>query len=184
MIAPVDILVVCTGNTCRSPMAAALLGARLVERGVEARVHSAGFVRTGDPAAHHGVSVMATMGLDTSAHRSRRVSVELVKEADLMIGMARQHVREIVALAPDSWRRTFTLKEFVRLGEQTGPRRSNETLGDYLDRVHWGRRLEDLLGASSQDDVSDPIGGPRRAYEATAAGLHDLTARLARLLCG
>lgn len=163
-------------------MAAALLATRLEERGVEAHVHSAGFVRTGEPAASHGVAVMAARGLDTAAHRSRRASVDLIKEADLVIGMAREHVRQIVALAPDSWGRTFTLKEFVRLGEQAGPRRSNETLGDYLNRLHGGRRPENMLGASSQDDVSDPIGGPRRAYETTAAGLDDLTARLARLV--
>jgi protein-tyrosine phosphatase len=173
---------VCTGNTCRTPMAAALLGTRLAERGVEAHVHSAGFIRAGDPATSHGVAVMAAMGLDTSAHRSRLVSADLIKEADLVIGMAREHVRQVVALAPDSWRRTFTLKEFVGLGEQAAPRRSNETLGDYLDRLHLGRRLEDMLGASSEDDVSDPVGGPMRAYERTAARLDDLTARLARLL--
>jgi protein-tyrosine phosphatase len=178
----INVLMVCTGNTCRSPMAAAFLRGRLAVRGVDASVHSAGFFRAGERATSHGVAVMAARGFDTSTHRSRLVSPDLSKEADLVVCMAREHVRKVVALAPDSWSRTFTLKELVRSGEQAGPRRPGETFGDYLDRLHWGRRPEDMLSASSEDDVADPIGGPRRGYEVTAAGLDDLTARLAPLL--
>ena len=178
----INVLVVCTGNTCRSPMAAPLLGGRLAERGMDASVHSAGFFRAGERATSDGVAVMAARGFDTSTHRSRLVSADLIKEADLVIGMAREHVRKVVAIAPDSWSRTFTLKELVRSGEQAGPRRPDETFGDYLTRLHWGRRPEDMLSTSSQDDVADPIGGRRRAYDVTAASLDDLTARLARLL--
>jgi len=164
-------------------MAAALLGARLEEAGVKAAVSSAGLLFDGRPATDHGVAVMADRGLDTSGHRSRRLRPDLLAGADLILGMARSHVREAVALAgPDSLRRSFTLKEIVRRGEERGGRAAGEPLAAWLDRLQAGRTVADLLGDFEADDVDDPIGGPRRSYERTAAELDDLTARLARLL--
>jgi protein-tyrosine phosphatase len=180
----IDILIVCTGNTCRSPMGAALLSTRLEEQGLSAHVHSAGLLHSGQPATPHAVTVMAARGLDTSAHRSRRLSAGLAGAADLVVAMAREHVREVVATCPPAWTRTFTLKEIVRRGEQLGPRKAGQALAEYLDVLHQGRRPADLLGASPDDDVDDPIGDPLSAYERTATELEDLTARLARLLAG
>jgi protein-tyrosine-phosphatase len=179
-----EIIMVCTGNTCRSPMAAALLARRLDEAGVKANVSSAGLLSEGTPATDHGVSVMADRGLDTSGHRSRRLGPAIVTPADLVVGMARSHVREAASAAPGVWGRAFTLKEIVRRGEERGGRAPDEPLDVWLARLHAGRRLQDMIGEASADDVKDPIGGPRRAYEATAEELDDLTARLARLLGG
>jgi protein-tyrosine-phosphatase len=172
----------CTGNTCRSPMAAALLGRRLDEAGVKAVVSSAGLLFDGKPPTDHGVVVMAARGLDTAGHRSRKIRSDLLAGADLIIGMARTHVREAVTLFPDAWGRSFTLKEIVRRGEERGGRAPGEALAEWVARLHAGRRLPDLLGDTEVDDVADPIGGPRRGYERTADELDDLTARLARLL--
>jgi protein-tyrosine phosphatase len=178
----IEILMLCTGNTCRSPMAAALLSRRLDDAGVKAGVTSAGLLFDGKPATDHGQAVMATRGLDTSGHRSRKLQSDIVGGADLLVGMARSHVREAVALVPDVWPRSFTLKEIVRRGEERGGPAPDESLADWLARLHFGRRLSDLLGDSAEDDVADPIGGPLESYERTAAELDDLTARLARLL--
>lgn len=172
----------CTGNTCRSPMAAALLGRRLDDAGVKAVVSSAGLLFDGKPATDHGQGVMADRGLDTSGHRSRKLRRDIVSGADIVIGMARSHVREAVTLEPDAWKRAFTLKEIVRRGEERGGLAAGEPVEDWLARLHAGRRLPDLLGESGADDVADPIGGPRKSYERTAEELDDLTARLARLL--
>jgi protein-tyrosine-phosphatase len=175
----------CTGNTCRSPMAAALLGRRLDDAGVKAQVTSAGLLFDGRPVTDFGRAVMADRGLDTTGHRSRCLRPDFVAGADLVIGMAREHVREAVALAgPEALRRTFTLKEIVRRGEERGGLAPGEPLDAWLDRVGSGRRTADLLGDSDADDVTDPIGGPRRSYERTAEELDDLTARLATLLRG
>jgi protein-tyrosine phosphatase len=125
---------------------------------------------------------MADRGLDTSGHVSRRLRPDLVTGVDLVIGMARRHVREAVALAPAVMGRAFTLKEIVRRGEERGARSPDEPLEDWLARLVAGRRPAELLGDADADDVADPIGGPRRSYERTAAELEDLTARLARLL--
>jgi protein-tyrosine-phosphatase len=173
---------VCTGNTCRSPMAAALLARRLDDAGLKATVSSAGLLFDGKPVTDHGRAVMADRGIDTSGHRSRRLTRQLVDGADLVLGMARGHVREAVALAPETLGRAFTLKEIVRRGEESGGRAPDEPLDAWLARLGSGRRPSDLLGESDADDVADPIGGPRRSYQRTAEELDDLTARLARLL--
>jgi protein-tyrosine-phosphatase len=173
---------VCTGNTCRSPMAAALLSRRLDDAGVKAVVSSAGCLFDGKPVTDYGLAVMADRGIDTSAHRSRKVQPDMLASADIVIGMAREHVREAVAMVPDAWGRAFTLKEIVRLGEERGGRATGEALEQWLARLHEGRRRNDLLGDSPEDDVADPIGGPRRSYQRTAEELDDLTARLAGLL--
>jgi protein-tyrosine phosphatase len=163
-------------------MAAAFLGRRLEEAGVEAVVSSAGLLFDGKPATDHGRAVMADHGIDTSGHRSRKLRSDLLAEADIVIGMAREHVAEAAVFGADVWERAFTLKEIVRLGEERGGRAPGEPVGQWLARLHEGRRRSDLFGGSGVDDVADPIGGPRRAYERTAEELDDLTARLARLL--
>jgi protein-tyrosine phosphatase len=164
-------------------MAAALLARRLDEAGVKAAVSSAGLLFDGKPATDHGQAVMADRGLDTSGHLSRRLRPDLVGGVDLVIGMARRHVREVVALAgADVMGRAYTLKEIVRRGEERGGRAPDEPLEAWLARLAAGRRTADLLGEADADDVADPIGGSRRRYERTADELDDLTARLARLL--
>ena len=165
-------------------MGAVLLAARLEAQGVDAHVHSAGLLSPGQRVPNHGLAVMAARGFDTSGHRSRRLSPELVDRADLVVAMAREHVEEIVTSHPSAWSRTFTLKEIVRRGEELGPRRPGEALSGYVARLHAGRRLADLRGFSPDDDVDDPIGASRSVYERTAAEIDDLTGRLARLLAG
>jgi protein-tyrosine phosphatase len=164
-------------------MAAALLSRRLDDAGVKVVVTSAGLLFDGRPVTDFALAVMADRGLDTSGHRSRLLRPDIIAGADLVIGMAREHVREAVALAgPGALPRVFTLKEIVRRGEERGGRAPGEPLEDWLARLGVGRRAADLLGDSDGDDVADPIGGPRRGYERTAEELDDLTARLARLL--
>ena len=159
-------------------MAEVLLRHRFVDLGLEAHVASAGLLQSGQPASAHGVDILRGRGLDMTAHRSRSMSRDILSSSDLILGMAREHVREAVVLDPALWRRTFTLKELVRRGEAVGPRRADESLADWLERVGQGRRIAELTGSSHADDVADPIGGPRAAYERMAAELDDLIGRL------
>jgi protein-tyrosine phosphatase len=163
-------------------MAEVLLRHRLGELGVDARVASAGLLRPGQPASQHGVDILRGRGLDLTAHRSQSMTRELLRSADLVLAMAREHVREAVVLDPSLWPRTFTLKELVRRGEASGPRRAGEPLGDWLDRVGQGRRISDLTGSSPDDDVADPYGGPRPAYERMVAEMDALIDRLVALI--
>jgi protein-tyrosine phosphatase len=182
--APASILVLCSANQCRSPMAAALLSRRLSALRIPVAVRSAGLLQEGAPPSPGAISALVPYGLEISGHRSHRVTVADLTWGDLVLGMTREHVRHAVVTAPDTWPRAFTLKELVRRGEEIGPAKPGEPLADWLDRVHEGRERAALLGDSLVDDVSDPMGGPRRAYADTAALLDELTGRLAGLCWG
>ena len=159
-------------------MAEVLLRERLSRLGVDARVASAGLLRSGQPASAHGVDILRERGLDMTTHRSRAMTREILSSADLLLGMAREHVREAVVTDPSLWPRTFTLKELVRKGEAAGPRQAGEPLASWLARAGQGRRVADLTGSSPEDDITDPIGGPRPAYERLALELDGLLDRL------
>ena len=92
------IVCVCTGNTCRSPMAAALLG-RLLP-GVE--VTSAGlYAEDGAPASYHALLAMDDMGVDISGHMARRFRPEM-GEGALLLAMTRSQARALRALCPEA----------------------------------------------------------------------------------
>jgi protein-tyrosine phosphatase len=178
-----EILLLCTANVCRSPMAQALLARELAARGIAALVCSAGMLGGGASPPGEVVTAMAGRGLDIRAHESRQVTVADLVRADLILGMAREHVRHAVVVHPDAWPRAFTIRELVRRGDLAGPLLPGETLARWLARAHEGRSGLALLGDSPQDDVADPIGGPRSAYERTAAELEQLVGRLADRCC-
>jgi protein-tyrosine phosphatase len=175
---------VCTGNVCRSPLAERLLDQELARRGVPADVSSAGLVGDGMPASPEIVELLAAGGIDGSGHRSRLLRADVLAGADLVLGMAREHVREAVLLDPAAFRRTFTLKELVRRARATGPRRTDEVLGDWLDRVGTDRRPAAALGASSEDDIVDPIGRSMAVYQEVADEIGSATRALADLAWG
>ena len=163
-------------------MAEALLRRRVDERGLDVTVSSAGLLYDGEPATGTGVDTMAAWNLDISQHRSRLMTPAMLDEADLIVGMARQHVREAVVLGHNLYARTFTLKELVRRGFDIGPRANDEPVAEWLARAHQGRRPTDQLGQSLDDDVADPVGQGPAVYEHTARELDDLIARLVDLL--
>lgn len=164
-------------------MAEALLRHHLSAAGVDVRVSSAGLMVGGRPATAHGQAAMADRGLDLSRHESRQLDRELIAGADLVIGMAREHIREVAVLDADALKRSFTLKELVRASTAVGPRRAGEPVDAWLQRVGAGRRREALLGAGHDDayDVEDPVGRGRADYEETATELDGLIERLVAL---
>jgi protein-tyrosine-phosphatase len=89
-----NILFVCTGNTCRSPMAEAIARDELERRGWRhVRVASAGVAaRRGAAASEEAVEVARADGLDLSGHAAQPLSAELVDWADLILGMAPSHL--------------------------------------------------------------------------------------------
>lgn len=82
---PRSVLVVCHGNMCRSPFAAAVLARQLAGAGV--RVDSAGFLGPNRPAPSQAIVVAARRGVDLSSHRSRLLTAELVRAAGLIVVM-------------------------------------------------------------------------------------------------
>jgi protein-tyrosine phosphatase len=163
-------------------MAEALLRHRLEGRRVDVHVGSAGLRLVGEPASANGVDVLAERGIDLRAHRSRIVDRQLLEGTDLALAMSREHLREAVLALPDIWPRAFTLKELVRRGSLIGIRAPGESIDGWVARAHAGRNRADLLGASSTDDIDDPIGLGRSDYERTADEISDLVDHLVDLL--
>lgn len=184
MISPSEVLVLCTANVCRSPMAQVLLADRLAALGRAATVRSGGMLGDGEPPRPEAITAMAGYGLDIASHRSRRVTADDLERADLTLALARENLRYAVVAAPAIWPRAFTISELVRRGEAIGRRPPGESLAGWLARAHTGRERAALLGDSSDDDVADPTGGPQRGYTETAAILSDLVDRLVRLCWG
>jgi protein-tyrosine phosphatase len=163
-------------------MAEGLLRHRMEGLGIESGIRSAGVLDSGSPAAPEAVAALAARGIDISHHRSQRLSGPLVAGADLVLGMAREHVREVVLIDPAAWSYSFTLKELVRRGELAGPWARGQSLDEWLAKVAADRTHSEMLGAWSADDVADPIGGPPSRYEATADELSELVSALVALV--
>jgi protein-tyrosine phosphatase len=176
-----EILVLCTANVCRSPIAAAMLASALAGRAGRVSVRSAGMLAAGAPPDPLAVSAAARLGLDIAAHRSRLAGPAELAAADLTLAMTRAHLRHAVVTAPECWPRAFTIKELARRAGQVGPRPPGTSLAQWLALAGAGRRRGALLGDCSEDDVADPAGGPPRAYAQTAELLGQLVARLAVL---
>ena len=171
------ILLLCTGNVCRSVMAQAMLSARVPA----VSVSCAGLLPGGQRAPAEVISAMAARGLDVSGHRSRQVTAADLAAADLILGLAREHARHAVVLLPECWPRTFTLRELLRRGLAADPRMPGEPLRDWLARAGRGRDRRELLGIGTADDVPDPYGGPLAGYQATADMLDQLIGDLVTL---
>ncbi len=177
------VLLVCTANICRSPLAAAMLARGLADAGVAASVDSAGVLDAGRQPPDEILDELRARGFDEwLTHQSSSLTPERVRDAELIVCMAREHLREVVAVVPEARPYTFTLKDLVRRGGAGDAPRATGGLSTWLAALDATRTSADLLGSSAEDDVEDPFGRSRRAYRRTAAELDGLTAQLARLV--
>jgi low molecular weight protein-tyrosine phosphatase len=179
------ILVVCTGNVCRSPIAEGLLRAAFAERmGPDApEVASAGTMGwTGSRADPSSVRAAAELGVDISGHRAREVSEDDVARADLVVAMAPEHAQ---VFAGEAGSRTFTLKELVRLLEAL-PETEDASPGRLSERIAQADRLRrgGFEGDPRDEGIADPLGMPLDAFRAVAAELDAWCSRLADGLVG
>lgn len=157
---PFRILVVCTGNICRSPAAQLLLARDL---GPSVTVESGGTGAVVGRGVHPLMAdLLAKDGVDSSGFRARAVTEAIIRNADLVLVMTREHRASVVELAPAAVRRTFTLQEFVRLLAVVDPEgsRPSEVPAAWLPRLvpaAAAARSHLRLG-SGDHDIEDPIG--------------------------
>ena len=163
-------------------MAAAFLRRRFDDLGVVVHVDSAGLLDEGRPAITEAIAAAREYGVDLSGHTSQRMTPELLAQSDLVLGMALEHVREAVALLPDVWPRTFTLKELISRATRVGSRAPNQPMSDWLRQASSDRDVADLLRAHGEQDVADPTGGPPAGFDALAEELDSSLRQLVPLV--
>jgi protein-tyrosine phosphatase len=109
------ILVVCTGNICRSPLAAQYLEDELAGLDI-VTVKSAGTMGlVGRDMPDQAKQLAARRGRNARVHVAQELSSELVRASDLVLAMSREHRKAIVSMFPRSAANTFTIREFERL---------------------------------------------------------------------
>ncbi|MEW5952311.1 MAG: low molecular weight protein arginine phosphatase [Bacillota bacterium] len=113
-----DILFVCTGNTCRSPMAEAMARSIFSGRGAAVKVMSAGTDARppGEPAAPQAVKVMGDLSLDLSGHRARQLDPALAIGAGLILTMTRRQRDNLRSDVPAARAKVFSLAEYSGCG--------------------------------------------------------------------
>lgn len=171
------VLFVCTGNLCRSPIAEAVLRARLGQRGVgDVVVSSAGTLGFSSTATPDAARVASELGGDLSEHRARRLDAGLVESADLVVAMTADHVIDVVHQAPAAAPRVFKLAELARRATEVGPRRPGESLRAWVERLSEGRSAKPWADSRDDPDVADPMGESVEFYRRTGLEIDVLLA--------
>lgn len=181
----VEIMTICTGNICRSPLAALMLQTRLSD--LDVTVSSAGTRGLADALMTDEAQRLAfARGVTTdaaAAHRSRFLGEAHLASPDLILAMTRDHRRAVAELAPARMRSTFTAREFARLA-QSVPDASIRAAADAAPAQDPSARLRAALAAVSgqrglvlppadpgDDDVIDPYRRSWTTYELSGSQL-------------
>jgi protein-tyrosine phosphatase len=110
------ILVVCTGNICRSPVAERLLRAQSEALGLPVVVHSGGTQSmVGHDMTPEAAHLANRYGADSADHHSKQLTEQQIADADLILTATRDHRSKVVSLHPRAARYTYTLNQFARL---------------------------------------------------------------------
>lgn len=150
------VLSVCTGNICRSPIAELVIS-RAFSREVGIVVESAGLGALVGSGAPDPTQMLAREhGLDVSHHVARQIDIEMIRQADLIIGMTRDHRRRLVEMLPSAMRRVFTLREFARVADAAEPGLSNALASEGAGTPAERMRIAVALAASLRGTVPPP----------------------------
>jgi protein-tyrosine phosphatase len=169
---PFSILVVCTGNICRSPLAEQLLTARLAGSSTPFVVMSAGTMAQDGAAMDETAAEMSrARGGAPEGHEATYLTEMLAESADLVLTAAREHRAAVVHLSPRASRRSFTLEQFARLAEATDPTELSSAAGpaDVVRLVASMRGMTVPPDDPDADDIVDPYRRGLDLHERAAA---------------
>ena len=159
------ILVVCTGNLCRSPLVVALLRRDLATEGLDADVSSAGLAAPlGARPDRRLRRVAGELGVDVDEHRSQPVSPADLREADLILTMTSEQSDDVLALDPSAASRVATLRAAAWKARVVGGRPM--PFAEWVSRLARDVTDTETARPDSAYDIPDPIGGPMRDYRA------------------
>lgn len=160
-----ELLFVCTGNICRSPIAerlSVMLGQRM--RIPKLSASSAGtHALISHPMHPEAAAVLTKLGGESSDFAARQITARIAESADLILAMTVSHRDYVLGLAPRMLRRTYTLAEAAKLASMNNAR----TIADLHD-------LRPHLAGCSLGDVSDPIGGGPEVFAAVGSQIAEL----------
>jgi protein-tyrosine-phosphatase len=183
------ILFVCTGNTCRSPMAEGIFRKMASDAGIDVEVRSAGVsAMDGFPISEQSGRILQDQGIQQQ-FASKSVTEELMQWADLILTMTMSHKRHLLSGFPQAIEKTFTLKEYVEddpavlktvtereqlISELQMKRALSQEITE-----HERERLLQLEQLMPDYDISDPFGGSYSDYRQCA---DEISTNLKRLL--
>ena len=176
------VLMVCTGNICRSP-AAERLARHWWAQGDQGFVITSVGVRAliGEPINLTMAHELLLDGVDASQFQARQADASDVSRADLILGMTARHRRVLVDLAPAGTKRTFTLREFARLVDSAPDLYGSDPAGRLRSLVDHASRNRSPT-APGGDDVKDPYGRSTEDYAVAYSEIKEAVRSVARLL--
>lgn len=184
------ILTVCTGNVHRSPLAAVMLerwATWYLPGGVSPGVvvGSAGTrAPSGAPIGTRAGAIAQALGGDPRRHRARRLSDEMIAEADLILVASRSHRDDVLARVPSALRRSFTIREAGRAAEGLGRVRLTDGCDDFRRTVSALADRRQPPYDLDEDDIIDPQGLDVYAYARMVREEIPALATLAAVLFG
>ena len=169
-----SLLTVCTGNICRSPLAELYLRRGLADLD-DVAVTSAGTMAVDDDVMPDQARTLArSFDLEPDAHRARQLTAEVVGPAPLVLALAREHRRAVVAMHPRASRWTFTLREAARLARDVSDAELADAMpasgGSTAERL---RAAVELLASrrgtvpAADDPLDDDVVDPYRRSDET-----------------
>ncbi|WP_195573712.1 low molecular weight protein arginine phosphatase [Paenibacillus sp. 1001270B_150601_E10] len=188
-----NILFICTGNTCRSPMAESMLRHMAKTRGVSIEVQSAGVSAwEGTPMSEHAKQVLKDRQMGNEAFRSQALSGQAVSWADLILTLTLGHKQHVLQRFPEASDKTFTLKEYVHVDEDQHNIQGalNALVTELQLKLALGEQptteeMEELHRLQLQlpdMDIGDPYGGTLQQYKQTAEEIEEALSQLLRRL--
>jgi protein-tyrosine phosphatase len=186
------IVTVCTGNICRSPLAAQLLQARFDDTGLAASfaAESAGLSAVAGASMDQiPAEISARLGGDPRSHTGRQLTSTIAEGADLILTMTRAQRDEVVREFPRLLRQAFTVSEFVQLLSMDAPHGRDAT-GTISPRAAWQAKVKEFsrirsrIVLTSKDDIADPYRRPRDVHESVGEQISLAMSHIAHSMAG